>query len=356
MALINRDSIDRDASENPFLGQSPEELSKIRAMIEGQIGQKRKESILGAINKGASDLGSFVSNRPMYMPKSSAPTMVNKDVINKTSDLNDFITKEKIKAALKNPTAPGTDNVPEGYAAYGGKLYKLPVTAENKPKTIKERALEALATGSTLEGLSAEETKKIAGVYIPAEKPSAAEAKRNVEETKLSDELGGLLSSYGRARQEGLDIQGFGKPGIMGRFAGLIAKGKGKAGYLPAINVYNDQRKAFATVVAKAAGEVRPTDEDINRFVATLPDTGKSDAENELLIQDINDKVARGDIGALWKGKSRTNQPIPTDTGEGQTPMSASTGGNTQYVRTGIDQDTGRQVGMLPDGTVEFIQ
>ena len=140
-------------------------------------------------------------------------------------------------------------------------------------------------------------------------KPSAAESKRLVEEGKLADELGGLLSSFTRAKEEGIaGFPAFGTKGIGGRISGKVAGISGKMGYSPAINVYNAQRKAFATVVAKAAGEVRPTDEDIKRFLETLPDTAKSDEENALLIGDIQAKTEKGGIASLWpsaKGQSQ---------------------------------------------------
>ncbi len=146
-------------------------------------------------------------------------------------------------------------------------------------------------------------------------KISAAEEKRNVEERKLSDEFGVLLNSFERAKKEGQGIPNFGSLGIKGRIAGKFSGISGKAGYSPAINVYNAQRKAFATVVAKAAGEIRPTDEDIKRFVETLPDVMKSDEENALLIGDIQEKISKGNLGNLWK-KSKDKKTIKLPSGK----------------------------------------
>lgn len=227
------------------------------------------------------------------------------------TDLDTYYKKAMIKQSMTPGGATGeAEEVPPGYASYGGKLYKLPSTTEGGVKTVKEQAFDAISKNETLPGLSVEETKKVAGVYIPPKKPSAAEEKRTVEEGKLGDELGGLLSSFDRATKEASSVPGFGAPGVMGRLAGKGASVSGKFGYLPATNVYNAQRKAFATVVAKAAGEVRPTDEDIRRFVQTLPDIEKSDAENSLLISDIQDKVSKGNIGELW-GKAKS-APVPS--------------------------------------------
>lgn len=143
----------------------------------------------------------------------------------------------------------------------------------------------------------------IGGFSIPlVPKPSAAQEKRIVETQELATGLSDLLSSFNRAKTAGKrDIPGFGARGPLGRFAGFLGKQAGQAGLAPEIDVFNAQREAFATTVAKAAGEVRPTDEDIRRFVKTLPSTARTDEENDLIEADIRKKIQRGEVADLWK-------------------------------------------------------
>lgn len=150
-------------------------------------------------------------------------------------------------------------------------------------------------------------TITVGGVSLPVvSKKTASQEKRDVEKTQLSDELKGLFQSFAKARTEGEEGFGeaFGARGPLGRITGKAAGVKGKIGLSPAIDVFNSKRKAFATVVAKAAGEVRPTDVDIERFVETLMSTERSDEENELIMQDLLRKVESGDrdeLRQLWE-------------------------------------------------------
>ena len=124
-------------------------------------------------------------------------------------------------------------------------------------------------------------------------KETAAQDKRSVEKTELGESLEGLLTSWTEARSEGKEIFGesFGSEGLTGRVAGKVAKWTGYAGHAPAINVYNKKRKAFATVLAKAAGEVRPTDQDILRFMDTMFSVEMSDKENSLILDSLKVKL-----------------------------------------------------------------
>jgi len=76
---------------------------------------------------------------------------------------------------------------------------------------------------------------------------------------------------------------------ISGRSAGLAADFG--ADDLNKVQSFNLRRKAFATRVAKAAGEQRPTDVDIERFLATLPAMDLPDATNADLIQGLVDDI-----------------------------------------------------------------
>lgn len=153
-------------------------------------------------------------------------------------------------------------------------------------------------------GLPPGTSLNIGGITLPlVPKKSASQEKREVEAKQLSDELQGLFDSFATARAEGQEFAGdlFGARGLTGRATGFVAGKVGRAGFLPAIDVFNAKRKAFATVVAKAAGEVRPTDVDIERFKETLMSTGRSDEENELIMKDLLRKVQSGDRAGLRK-------------------------------------------------------
>jgi len=129
---------------------------------------------------------------------------------------------------------------------------------------------------------------------------SESEKKRSLEVTELDASIKNLVNSFALANKEAKQVDNQGTRGIEGRIAGKIATIKGMVGDSPAVNVYRKRTKAFATTVAKAAGEVRPTDEDIRRFVATLMSTELSDEENQLLMEGlVADLRARG-AKAVW--------------------------------------------------------
>lgn len=152
------------------------------------------------------------------------------------------------------------------------------------------------------------------GLNIPlVPKKSAAQEKREVEASELSQGLEGLLTSFNRATAAGKEqIPFFGARGPVGRISGLVGKKLGEAGLAPEIDVFNAQKDAFATTVAKAAGEVRPTDEDIRRFVKTLPSPSRTDEENALIVADIQSKIAQGKTADLWTGGASAKEAANT--------------------------------------------
>jgi hypothetical protein len=180
-------------------------------------------------------------------------------------------------------------------------------------------------------------------------KQTAAQEKRNVEINELEGQVKNLIDLFKKARKEAGSVKGIGERGIPGRIAGQVVVGKGKLGYSPAVNVFQDKIKAFATIVAKAAGEVRPTDMDIRRFVETLPTLKKNDAENEIIMnQLVNDLRARG-AKAVWSsriggGQRRHNQP-----------RQVNRQNNNRQGKLMID-DQGNRAIVFPDGTFQEIK
>ena len=291
-------------------GKSDDELRSILGQLEGVQAKQNKQNNIGS---AAGYLGDIFLQRGGIQPPSRQT---------KGNDLNDFIMKETLRQQIR---AKPEATIPQGETPPGlwrdpatGKVYKVPIepVADEVPSTettLAPKTEKTIPTGAVPEGFWRDPATGKVYKTTTKQKTSAAAEKRAVEESKLSEELGGLLNSFTRAKEESKKaIPKFGASGIQGRLAGVSSGIAGSLGYLPATNVYNKQRKAFATVVAKAAGEVRPTDEDINRFVQTLPDTGKSDEENALLIADIQDKVSKGGLTNLWF--NATGKLTPTQT------------------------------------------
>lgn len=155
---------------------------------------------------------------------------------------------------------------------------------------------------------AAEEAKFQVGLLEEEEKKSriksAAQEKRDVEIRELEGQVENLVTLFKSARREVSDIPGIGQTGPQSRFAGLVAKGRGSIGLSPKTNIFQRKLDAFATVVAKAAGEVRPTDRDIIRFRKTLLDISLSDAENQIIIdQLVADLRAKG-AKAIWADRT----------------------------------------------------
>jgi len=180
-------------------------------------------------------------------------------------------------------------------------------------------------------------------------KRTASQEKRDVELQDLERETNNLITLFGKAQTESKDFSGFvGDEGLAGRLAGFAASGSANIGLSPNLSAYNRKRKAFATVAAKAAGEVRPTDQDITRFVATLPAIHLSDEENDILMEQL--KVSFKDPEKLAKrwmdatGKSVPQIKSEDDAlGDGAIKPTNSimntTKGKFQFV--GFDKETG---------------
>jgi hypothetical protein len=93
---------------------------------------------------------------------------------------------------------------------------------------------------------------------------------------------------------------------LSGKAAGVFAKAG--ASDLDAVDAFSRKRKTFATVLAKAAGEQRPTDEDVNRFMESLPSVDLPDATNERLIEAlVNDLNSRG-AKSVWDERIKGNR------------------------------------------------
>lgn len=132
----------------------------------------------------------------------------------------------------------------------------------------------------------------------------------------LSSQAMNLKDLYIRAREELSTTKGIGKPGVEGRVAGLIGKGKSALGVSPLANTYNARRLGFATTIAKAAGEVRPTDDDIKRFLKSLPDLALSDKENENRIIEMEKDLASKNPEQIWKERSTGRKTIKLPSGK----------------------------------------
>lgn len=126
--------------------------------------------------------------------------------------------------------------------------------------------------------------------------PSAAEDKRNVESRELSGQTKNIMELFNDAMIEAKgNSADVGKEGLGGRLANLSTIMAGKAGYSPNVNIFQERIKAFATVTAKQAGEQRPTDADIERFIGAMMNFKNNDKENAIqMAQQLKDLQARG--------------------------------------------------------------
>lgn len=160
---------------------------------------------------------------------------------------------------------------------------------------------------------------------IVRKKKSAAQEKRDVENKEIAGQIQNIVGLFNKARSEaeGSFIgEEFGKASISGRIANRTALAQSQLGSLPAVKTFQDRIKAFATIVAKAAGEVRPTDRDIERFSNALVNLKNSDAENALQLEQIlKDVQAKGqDISwaepLVRQFESRTGQNVDVSIGD----------------------------------------
>ena len=168
-------------------------------------------------------------------------------------------------------------------------------------------ASEGVMDKATARYSTPEEVKSIMGAYSTGQKlrpkKSPLIIKKELDTAELGKNAVKLIDLFRNAQGEGKSyIRGFGEAGPQSRVAGGMADIIGKFGSskLPNLNVYNRESKAFATTVAKAAGEVRPTDQDIRRFMGTLPSTKLSDQENEILIQQLSQDMENKGFKGMW--------------------------------------------------------
>jgi hypothetical protein len=314
--IVDRNSVDRTNANNPFFGRSPEEIDNIIATLE----RKEKEMAL------QNNLNDQIANA---MPQESFGARLGRGLLEASQTAADvFLQSGGVSpGSIRRPSTTTSAMQPESEL---NKLIEREVAKKKveqlfpEQQTPREKLEEVLLSrvvaqlegqqdkpgeeGTPTQALPPGTTANIGGISIPVTgKQTAAQEKRQVEKVELAEGLEGLLESFDRAVAEGKEsIPAFGKRGIKGRLAGQAAKIKGQLGFSPAIDVFNSQKDAFATTVAKAAGEVRPTDKDIERFVKTLPNPARSDEENALIIADIQKKIQQGNIGDLWTGGSTT--------------------------------------------------
>jgi hypothetical protein len=179
------------------------------------------------------------------------------------------------------------------------------------------------------------------GFKIP--KPSAAQEKRNVETSELAGQTKNIIELFNKARKEMADVSFMGTPagseGIAGRMANQKAILKGKAGYSPTVNTFQDSVAAFATIQAKAAGEQRPTDQDIVRFANALLNLKNNDAENALKLGTILSDIKAKGQSISWaeplilQFEQTTGQSVDFGDQSNNTEMKQTTSGIKYRVR-----------------------
>ena len=139
-----------------------------------------------------------------------------------------------------------------------------------------------------------------------------------------------LLDLFNDARSEAQSLfPNIGKEALSGKTSGFYAKQMGRVNKLPKVIAYQAKRKTFATTIAKAAGEVRPTDEDIRRFMEALPDISLPDETNEILLRSMYQELESQGAKNVWekfgKGINQNQQQEKAQTfnikGKGDTIM-----------------------------------
>lgn len=282
---------------------SDDQLQQILEHAEQIKTDSTAQNVSGSILSGAE--GALLASQGRPVSEASVFSQQTTTKAKEPEDLGVFEKKERIKAEIKREFKEDKDPSEKEKIEtklLGAVASQLGITAEDVDVT--DEGEVAVKTGIDL---PAGTTITVGGISLPViPKKTASQEKRDVEKTQLSDELSGLFESFTAARTEGEKTFGgaFGARGPIGRITGKVAGVKGKLGLSPAIDVFNSKRKAFATVVAKAAGEVRPTDVDIQRFVETLMSTERTDEENELIMKDLLRKVESDnteELKQLWE-------------------------------------------------------
>ena len=131
-------------------------------------------------------------------------------------------------------------------------------------------------------------------------KESADVLKRRTEAKELAGETENLMIMFEEARNELQSIPNFGEEGFMGRLAGVGAKAMGALGQLPDTQSFIDRVESFATTTSKAAGEVRPTDEDIRRFSKAMLNIGRNDRENANQLAGVLRSLKNRGASTSW--------------------------------------------------------
>jgi hypothetical protein len=187
-------------------------------------------------------------------------------------------------------------------------------------------------------------------------KPSAAQDKRNVETRELAVQTKNLLGLFLKARKEGEAVPGFGSSGLIGRGANLGAIIKAKAGLSPSINVFQDRIGAFATIAAKAAGEVRPTDQDIVRFGKALTNVKNNDEENALQMEAVLRDIEAKEQGISWakpfveEFEKLTGVDVDIDFGGPKTQIATDENGNKAEVEIDSNGNITRVIREISNG------
>jgi hypothetical protein len=121
-----------------------------------------------------------------------------------------------------------------------------------------------------------------------------------------------LTDLFDQARNEAkLAFPDIGRTDLRGKTSGFIAKQMGRINKLPTVIAYQARKKAFATTIAKAAGEVRPTDEDIKRFMESLPDLSLPDETNDILLNTMYSELDSQGAKNVWdKYSKRGNEDL----------------------------------------------
>lgn len=130
---------------------------------------------------------------------------------------------------------------------------------------------------------------------------NATQEKRDVENAELGGQSKIMIDLFNSAHKEASEMsEQFGKPGVGGRIANLNVIVAGKLGNAPAVNTFQDKIKAFASTVAKQAGEVRPTDADIERFIQAMLNLGKNDKENAINLATQLQELQNKKVNIDW--------------------------------------------------------
>lgn len=145
MPVYDRNSREKDlALKQQLEAMTPEDRRSLKLQVQAEL-NRRGQGVGGVMNTVGQ---AFNSIKPKLgqvvggMANQFAQQGGLKPQQPQESELNKILMREQVKSMFKEPK-------------------------EEKPKPLKDQAMEAVQNGETLPGLSMEETKKAAGVYIP---------------------------------------------------------------------------------------------------------------------------------------------------------------------------------------------